>query len=202
MMIVMYYHLFATVPLIFSHPLEVNNFWHRLFRVCLIWAHIEEQESVKSNCIEGLNFSAWPAEFSPEMSYWGNTKRREEGGGTANRIKLPSHQQQQQQQRAMSVYVCVCSQVLVRSEKDLPGPHWFSVLEPNLWVGAPLWKAWKLGSSSSEDEWEEGAHQRAEPSGWAQIRTFLWTLICKKCSLLSYNQMNVRLVNVFMHIQY
>ena len=115
------------------------------------------------------------------MSYWGNTKRREEGG-SASRIKLPSHQQQQQQQRAVSVCVCVCgvcvcSQILVqmRSEKDLPGPHWFSVLEPNLWVCAPRRKAWKLGSSSSQDEWEEGAHQRAEPSGWAQIGSLFWT---------------------------
>lgn len=61
----------------------------------------------------------------------------------------------------------------MRSEKDLPCPHWFSVLENNLWVGAPLLKAWKLGSNNSEDEWEEGAHQRAEPSGWAHIRSFV-----------------------------
>lgn len=83
---------------------------------------------------------------------------------------------------SVCVCACVCSQILVqmRSEKDLPSPHWFSVLEPNLWVGAPLWKAWKLGSSSSQDEWEEGAHQRAEPSGWAQIRSFFFLDTCIK----------------------
>lgn len=75
------------------------------------------------------------------------------------------------------ICACVCSQfpVQMRSEKDLPSLNWFSVLEPNLWVGAPLWKACKLGSRSSQDEWEEGAHQRAEPSGWAQIRSSFCT---------------------------
>lgn len=53
------------------------------------------------------------------MSHWGNTKSREEGG-TASRIKLPSHQQQQQQRAvlccAVSVYVCVraCGQSLCK----------------------------------------------------------------------------------------
>lgn len=92
----------------------------------------------------------------------------------------------------MCVYLCVraCSQILVqmRSEKDLPSPHWFSVLESNLWVGAPRWEVWKLGPSSSQDEWEEGAHQRAEPSGWAQIRSFFFLVTCIKYSLLFWCQ--------------
>lgn len=42
-------------------------------------------------------------EFSPEMSFWGKGGKRVEGG-TASRIKLPSHQQQQ---RGVGVNVCV-----------------------------------------------------------------------------------------------
>lgn len=93
------------------------------------------------------------------------------------------------------VYVCARMRVLVQSacavslcsEKDHPGTHWFVILEANLWVGAPLWKAWKLGTSISQDEWEEGAHQRAEPSGWAHTRSFSFRTFFATFTLLLYD---------------
>lgn len=83
------------------------------------------------------------------------------------------------------VFACLCSQIL-HSEKDLPGPHWFMLLEANLSVGASLWKAWKLGSSISQDQWEEGAHQQVEPSGWAHTRSFSFKTFFAALSLLPY----------------
>lgn len=91
-------------------------------------------------------------------------------------------------------YMCECA---VRSlnkcaaRKTSPLYTGSVFLEPNLWVGALLWKAWKLGSSRSQDEWEEGAHQRAEPWGWAQIRSF--SGLIQHISLLYWCHMNFRL---------
>lgn len=115
-------------------------------------------------------------------------------------IKLPSHQQQQQHS-AVSVCACVCvcvSVSAVRSREKTSPVHTGSVFcSLNLWVGAPRWKAWKVWSSSSQDEWED---QRAEPSGWAQVRSWCFLDSCKKFLLLYCCQMNVRLLNVVMHI--
>lgn len=117
------------------------------------------------------------------------TQRR----GSANTTKLSSHHHNQQQQRSLlwvsicvRAYACACA-VSLCSEKDHPGTHWFVILEANLWVGAPLWKAWKLGTSISQDEWEEGAHQRAEPSGWAHTRSFSFRTFFATFTLLLYD---------------